>query len=524
MKTFEVRFRDGRSASGLSSGDLKRWAAEGRLCAEDLIRDIERETWHRVGSVPQLAAALTVQPVAVQPAPACRTAPAVPPPPAPAPQDESEQAGADDGEREYWVSLGNSAGWRWALEPSMDGFVPTGTDADVADHYRELLTFVAAHLRTQDRLIRSLAAADSTAGTQAMGPLNEEEAELVVFLACNGPWRGRSPMTSQFDGRFQGCRPIVQVWDPRHRDWRRASAVFPQAHWGTPAWAGAGSTWGDESDHTSTHAAISDRNPFGWKRYDEGAVYIDGCLMEEPDHTGRFFLEERGHVCALECFNAFDSVSREELMWLRSIGCMDALVWVLPLTEDVGAGHHSATAGPPSDGWMLIDDVIAMCRDARSVQHNPVQPLQIPVQHAHAPTHAPAAVAPPVAPAHGGEVSRMQPPPAHLQPPQVHQPPRAPSTGQQILTTAAGVGVAFAGARAITALGQKASEWAQAHNAPEVLSSMDVNDDGLADMAILDTNDNGLLDGTDTLVLGDAAQGAVDAGNSVLDSIVDFFS
>lgn len=119
----------------------------------------------------------------------------------------------------------------------------------------------------------------------------------------------------------------------------------------------------------------------------------------------------------------------------------------------------------------------------------------------------------------------------HARVPSVHTPPapipivqQGTSTGQQIMTTAAGVAVAAAGIRAASAIGDRVSQWAQANNAPEVMGSFDATGDGAADFAVLDTNMNGIADGADTLVMGDAAQGAVDAGSSVIDTIAEWFS
>ena len=113
----------------------------------------------------------------------------------------------------------------------------------------------------------------------------------------------------------------------------------------------------------------------------------------------------------------------------------------------------------------------------------------------------------------------------HMQPPPVPVPiVQAPSTGQQIMTTTAGVAVAAAGIRAVSAIGDRVSQWAQANNAPEVMGSFDATGDGAADFAVLDTNMNGIADGADTVVFGDAAQGAVEASNSVIDTIAEWFS
>lgn len=93
-----------------------------------------------------------------------------------------------------------------------------------------------------------------------------------------------------------------------------------------------------------------------------------------------------------------------------------------------------------------------------------------------------------------------------------------------VLTTAAGVALANGSIRAFDAAQRGVTEWAKNHNAPEVLAAIDPDGNGTIDAAILDLNGNGISDGADQLVVGDAAGAAVDASSSLVDKIAEWLS
>jgi hypothetical protein len=78
--------------------------------------------------------------------------------------------------------------------------------------------------------------------------------------------------------------------------------------------------------------------------------------------------------------------------------------------------------------------------------------------------------------------------------------------------------------RAVHAAQSGVATWAKNHNAPEVLAADDLDGDGTIDFAFLDGNGNGVFDGADRLVVGESADAAVEAGNSLIDTIADWLS
>jgi hypothetical protein len=370
--------------------------------------------------------------------------------------------GSKRGKREWWLSLEGSSGWQWTLDPDKSKYVPRGVSASDAKSWVQHYEYVASWLFSGVSLPKRLRKLGDGKPGSPLGPLYQEEAEELVAMASNGPGLDLARKIPAGEFLFHN----LGVWDPRLGCWRPAASVFPSAA-------------------------------------------LSVVLERHWDGKGWFIWEDgvSGYSAASE--GIFPGISHKELMWMRASGRFDERVIVHPRSP----GHWAVecvpgeSIGHNGNCWISIDSALSGKQTTVAAQ----------LSRGSSPASAPVS---------GGSVF-----PALATSSPVSVDARRPSKSvtssaalSPILTTAAGVALANASMRAVHAAQSGVATWAKNHNAPEVLAADDLDGDGTIDFAFLDGNGNGVFDGADRLVVGESADAAVEAGNSLIDTIADWLS